>query len=260
MNPKVKESLEKVLEAFRTGEIAECVAYTAIPTPDTPSSKWSLSNRVIAWANGTVDARGFRQWKEVNRSVKKGAKAFYILAPYFKKVEDEETEEEIKLTGFFPVPVFGYEDTEGEALPEFRHIPLPPLADVAKDFGISINFAGGNRDCWGLYSHTSKAITLCAPDEHVFFHELGHAAHYRVCGDALRTAQEWRKEVVAELCACAISRIYGKRMDGNSYKYIEHYAKEAKLSAHGCCVQVLNEANEVLGEIFKHVLKKEVAA
>ncbi len=36
--------------------------------------------------NETEDARGFRQWEKVGRRVKKGAKAFYILAPVRKKV------------------------------------------------------------------------------------------------------------------------------------------------------------------------------
>jgi len=89
-------------------------------------------------AHDTEDARGFRQWQKIGRRVKKGAKAFYILAPIRKKVpvkirreverinengetEIVEVEETIyvdKLVGFKSIPVFRYEDTEGKPLPE----------------------------------------------------------------------------------------------------------------------------------------------
>ena len=33
------------------------------------------------YISGTLDARGFKQWKEVNKFVKKGSQALYILVP-----------------------------------------------------------------------------------------------------------------------------------------------------------------------------------
>jgi len=36
--------------------------------------------------NETADARVFKQWQKAGRRVKKGAKAFYILAPVKRKV------------------------------------------------------------------------------------------------------------------------------------------------------------------------------
>ncbi len=71
--------------------------------------------------NNTEDARGFNQWREAGRYVKKGSKAFYILAPMFKKIREEKvssgeiTEKEI-LAGFRAVAVFRFEDTEGEPI------------------------------------------------------------------------------------------------------------------------------------------------
>jgi hypothetical protein len=64
------------------------------------------------YLNNTEDARGFRQWQQAGRRVNKGSKAFYILAPMFKKVE-ENGEEFQQLIGFRSVPVFRVEDTEG---------------------------------------------------------------------------------------------------------------------------------------------------
>lgn len=108
-----------------------------------PSDSWSLGNKILMFLNGTDDARGFKQWQNVGRSVKKGAKAFYILAPakrkITRKVTDEDTGEEKEeeraiITGFRDVPVFRCEDTEGDPIPKPEYDPLtpPPLHEIAQ--------------------------------------------------------------------------------------------------------------------------------
>jgi hypothetical protein len=68
---------------------------------------------------------GFHTWKALGRSVRKGEKAIWILAPMTRKVaaEDAEQADETKpgarvLSGFKPVPVFDIHQTDGEPLPE----------------------------------------------------------------------------------------------------------------------------------------------
>ena len=85
MNNNVKAVLDKILEKFKTGDIPEAVALASFPIPDIPSSRWSFTNRTLMFLSGTGDARGFQQWKEAHRWVKKGAKAVYILVPCIKK-------------------------------------------------------------------------------------------------------------------------------------------------------------------------------
>src|SRR4051794_40846156 len=41
---------------------------------------WSLCNQLLVLLAGTADARGYRQWQEGGRHVKKGAKSIRILA------------------------------------------------------------------------------------------------------------------------------------------------------------------------------------
>ena len=94
---KAMTCLEQVLKMFESGEIPEAIAIASFPTLDIPSSYWSLANRLITLAKGTIDARGFQQWKKAGRKVKKGAKAFHILAPITRKVKSEDPEEEYKL-------------------------------------------------------------------------------------------------------------------------------------------------------------------
>jgi hypothetical protein len=80
---------------------------------------YTLTNFLLAWGqrpNVSILA-GFKQWKDRGRYVKKGERAVWIFAPYLKKIEaEDEDEEEQILKGFFPVPVFDVSQTEGEDL------------------------------------------------------------------------------------------------------------------------------------------------
>lgn len=198
---KVKKVLEGILVRFKTGDIPKAIAYSMFPIPDIPSAKWSLCNRTLMFFASTQDARGFAQWKEKNRYVKKGAKSFYILAPRFGKKENEEGEEEVFIKGFLAVPVFRVEDTEGEPL-EYQKIELPefPLKEVAESWGIEVKAIPGNYRYYGYYRDSNKEIALATKEEVVFFHELAHAAHAKVKIE-LKPGQDWKQEIVAELSA-----------------------------------------------------------
>lgn len=85
--------------------------------------RYSLYNQIILCFAGCSQVAGYRKWKELGRTVKKGQKAVWILAPWFKKIknekgqkeEEEEKEKEI-LHGFFSVPVFDISQTEGKPI------------------------------------------------------------------------------------------------------------------------------------------------
>lgn len=187
MNEKVRQALQSIVKSFENGDVPEVIAYSTFPIPNIPASKWSLLNRMLMFIAGTGDARGFRQWQEVGRHVKKGAKAFTILAPRFVKRQtndDDEKDEKILLAGFLAVPVFRVEDTEGESL-DYQQIELPelPLMKVAQRWGISVKAIPGNYLYAGSFSQERKEITLATKEETIFFHELAHAAHQRVLGE-----------------------------------------------------------------------------
>ena len=112
MNQKIKTVLNTILAAFESGDIPEAVTVATFPIPDIPSAQWSFSNRTIQFISGTTDSRGYRQWLEVGRQVKKGATAIYILVPCFKKRKDETDKEKEVLSFFKAMPVFRMEDTE----------------------------------------------------------------------------------------------------------------------------------------------------
>ena len=167
MNDKVKAIIQTILDRFESGDIPEAVAYSMFPVADVPSGKWSLLNRTLMFLAGTSDARGFRQWQEVDRHVKKGAKSFSILVPFFKRVEDESKgESSYLLTGFGCRAVFRLEDTEGEPL-DYEKVALPalPLMERAEEWGISIQAIPGNYRYYGYYSSHRRKIALATPHQ-----------------------------------------------------------------------------------------------
>jgi len=202
-------------------------------------------NRIIMQLNGTQDARGYRQWMKAGRHVKKGALAFYIFAPILKRKMTEYGEED-HLEGYHQIPVFRYEDTEGEPLNYARtEINSFHLIDRAREWGLDVRAISGNERYWGSYGEGQ--IRLATPEEAVFFHELSHHAHKLVLGK-LAPGQNWKQEVVAELSAAALSRILGleRETTGNSYKYIESYAAQAGLTPVAACLEVLSDTEKVL--------------
>ena len=254
MNDKVKQVLGVIIDKFKSGEIPEAVALASFPLPNIPSSGWSFTNRTLMFLAGTGDARGFRQWKQANRWVKKGAKAIYIFVPCFKKEVDNTGEEKEFLRFFKSSPVFKYEDTEGETL-DYEQIEVPelPLLNRAEEWGIFVKAVPGNYKFRGYYSPQRQEIGLATPEEKTFFHELAHAGHEKVKG-GLESGQDPLQEIVAELSAQALCRLVGKQANdtiGNSYKYIERYAEELKLSPYLACMKVMSETEKVLQIIMK---------
>lgn len=263
---KVKSTLSKIVELFQSGNVPEKIAVaTYSQYADTPSAKWSLGNRLIMLAHDTSDARGYKQWAEEGRQVKKGEKSFSILAPKMvKKTKKDENGKEIKTenpeffcAGFMPISVFRVEQTEGEKLNYQPHqLPELPLMEKAREWGIDVKAETFSYKYYGYYQKgESEKIRLATPSEKTFFHELAHAAH-----DRIRQGKKERlatKEIVAELSAQALCYLVGTKAsegtEGNSFEYIERYAKELKKDVGTACISVLAEVEKVLNLILEPV-------
>ncbi len=212
-------------------------------------NRWSLLNRLIVFFSGTSDARGFKQWHRIGRFPQKGCKAVYILAPTFQKERDEAGNERHVLRGYVPVPVFRYQDTEGEPIRrEELKLPTFPLIERAKEWGISVKAVHGNERYYGYYSQSRKEIGLATEAECVFFHELSHAAHARIIG-TLKDGQDPWQEIAAELSALSLSKIAGldsRDYFGNCYRYIATSAQRLCMNPYGHCVKVIAEVEKTL--------------
>ena len=248
MTDRIKDALNGILAKFESGDIPQAVAISTFPMDDMPSSNWSFLNRLIMCLSGTLDARGFRQWQQVGRSVKGGSKALYIMVPKLTRRETDQGEDEHIIRGFLAKPVFRYEDTAGKPIEQKEPPILPdlPLIEKAKEWGIAVKAIPGNYSYYGYFSEMNAEIALATKDESVFFHELAHAAHSKVRPQ--KDSLTWTKEIVAELSAAALCRIVGKTSKhlGNSYRYIKHYATEANLSPVKACLQVLADVESTL--------------
>jgi len=258
---KAKASLGKIVELFKAGNVPKALAVATIPPQaGIPSAKWSWSNRLLQFLEDTSDARGYKQWQEAGRHVTKGAKCFHILGPKVRKVtktdDDGQETEKVFVSGFFAIPVFKVEDTDGEPLPYEPSSP-PPLSDVADRFGLSVSYQTFAGRFYGAYKQGSKKIILASHDVKIFFHELAHAAHHRIQGN-LKGGQIPSQEIIAELTAATLASLYCPEANlGCSYKYVEAYAKKSKKSIERACLAVINTVGKVLDEILETQEKLE---
>jgi hypothetical protein len=89
---RIKEASQKLIDMFSRQDFPPALSRTIINRmkgDGRPSDKWSITNQMIMRLSGTDDARGFRQWQQVKRSVKKGARAIYIFAPIITKMTEK---------------------------------------------------------------------------------------------------------------------------------------------------------------------------
>ena len=247
-----QKALKQVLDLFKSDELPEAIKITRFPIFEVPSAKYSYLNRLLIHYSraDNEDCRGFRQWQAINRYVKKGAKATYILVPMISKKE-KESDEELIVRYFKSVPVFRVQDTDGEPV-DYQAVKLPDypaiLLKTAEDIGVSITAVSGDKKWGGAYSLTHKQIKLASPDEAVFAHELAHAVSHKIKGNG-RGGQDPKEEITAELSAAVICNLLGLKANyGDNWKYIKGYSNgQSPITA---CLNVFDDVLNILNFIF----------
>jgi hypothetical protein len=269
----VQAAAAQLLDLLQRGDLPTTVARTWIHAQrhDRPAARWSFGNQILMALAGTEDARGYRQWQEVGRHVKQGAKAFYILAPLTRQmltaVTDPETgetrqEQRTVVIGFKPVPVFRLEDTDGAPVeyPTYAPPTLPPLQAVAEAWGYTITYGPGDGQCFGWTNPAARRIHLMTHEPGTFWHELGHAADAR--RHTLRGGQDPAEEIVAETVAATLSILYGTEAQrlGYTRRYLEGYAAAAQQAPAAAVMGLLHRIQEALQEIWTTAASLEMAA
>jgi len=264
---KAEAAAQQIVEAFKTGNLPKALAPVFIRRQDgVPCRKWSWNNQLLCVLNGTHDARGFRQWQEASRWVKKGSHAFDILVPLMKSitVTDAVTGKEQTLSvliGFKTAPVFAVESTEGKELPKTDEavtawLDSLPLIEVARAWGLKVDaFDGAKGSPLGKYQRNT-AIALGVKNLSTWAHELIHAADDRL-GNLKERGQHWRSETVAELGGAVLLEALGLAHEsdrGGCFDYVRAYASEAGISPTQACMDVLKRTcdavNLLLNESF----------
>lgn len=261
MSDGAKASLKKVVDKFMTGDlspIVEVVTFRLEKSEVFPASLWTMTNQVLAFMqSGDLDCRGFRQWQEVGRQVKKGARASYILGPIVKK--DEDNPDEVKVVGFRTIAVFGYSQTEGDELVQVDRTPakLPELYEVAERLGVKVTYMPMvQTGAYGWFQDgLNKQIVLGTAHDSVFYHELAHAAH-ATFEKKTKKGQDPYRETVAELSAAVLMQLYGCDWTGNAWKYIASYANDPVVAIQ----RALSTVEKVLQIIFEKELADENSA
>lgn len=202
--------------------------------------RYSFNNQILIAVQKPEASQvaGFKTWQQLNRQVRKGEKAIWILAPrtYKRAEEDPQTGEEILRQGtyFVGVPVFDISQTDGEPLPELPFQPLsgdshahhlPPLAALANEIGVSFSIEETGSDAEGYYSPSRKKIVVSphlSPNAQVAtaIHEIAHAL-----GVGYREYGRQDAEVIVESAAFLVMESLGLDTSGSSVPYVASWDK-----------------------------------
>ena len=261
---------KRILEAFETGRIPQAIAPVFIQrNDDIPCRKWSWSNQLITALSGTDDARGFRQWLDTGRAVRKGEKAFYILAPITKTLTETaakgEEKKRVAVVGFKAIPVFGIEQTDiVDESTWNKHSELDrkaeqfiaelPLIGVARQWGLTVKaYSGSERGALGWFKPGAEAIALGVENLSTWAHELIHAADHRL-GSLKERGQHWLSETVAELGGAILLYAAGYEREadiGGAWSYIQKYASENDVEPIKACTTALDRACKAVALILE---------
>ena len=259
----MQEASEKLLEMFKTQDFGPQLALSIIkrrsddPTNSLPCMQWSIGNRMLMWFLGRTDAAAtYLQWKNMNRKIVKGAKAFPIFSPITckaKKKKEDGTEEEVVLVkGFKSVPVFAIEQTIGVNLdmPNYKPPQMPPLYKAAETLGIRVYWKPISQAAYGYYRPGDNSITLSSTDYVVWFHELAHAVR-QILADT--NADPDREEIIAETTASVLMEMQFKdhSYQEQAYEFIRRYcADKSPEYVIRTVMGVLKDVEEVINKIL----------
>jgi len=263
---RAKEVAESFVKAFEDGSVAPAIAKAFIMThsgdDSRPIDSWSITNKVSCLLQHCYDPRGFKQWQEVGRTVKKGERSkASILIPLFSKEEaetDNDESERKKLYGYKGLAVFDVSQTEGEEITEItsdKFFAKMPLVEVAIKWNIGLDIAPGRAgDPKGSFS-SDQRIMMRTWSQQTFLHELIHAAHDKL--GTLKNYSYAEGEVVAELGAVTLAHMIGMTEinPGYSKKYLDGWTENKTaatamkmLGEIGKCIDLILEAAEAKGK------------
>lgn len=211
---------------------------------------------------------GFHDWKNKHgRSVNKGEKAIWILAPMIRK-DDDGAE---RCIGFRSVGVFAADQTDGKPLatrPEVLGTDrtgdaptgmVETLSAVAASLGYTVVHGPSRIGEKGSTNPQTKIIHLTetlsgAEQAETLGHEIAHvvAGHVKPEFAYHTSGGRCEAEIVAESVAHVISRTFGMEPSSATFGYIEHWAQGDVKKIEALGNTVTKAAKEVLALIEDH--------
>ena len=256
---EIKQSkivLDSLVASFEKSEkLEDAIIKTFLDPLNVPQGKYSRLNKILLFLQGSEDARGNGVWRSLKRFPLDWSKQVYIMIPRTMTIKDKKNEEDDKTitTGFFYKGLYEISNTYGAKIEEYeKQKPkiLPPLIDVAKQWGIDVTyFHSGDTNAYGYFDNKNK-INLSTHNAGTFFHELAHVAHKKIDG-VLKGGQNPQQEAIAQLVSGVLCRMYDQKMDKYTYDYILHYAQDDPKKAIQLISKVLVKVSKVLELILE---------
>lgn len=264
-----EQAATKMLEAFdKPEDLPAALKQIALATGSRHCDSYSMRNQLLVWLFGHADAAGYKQWRnQYGRQVRKGEKAFPVLAPVTKSFTkfNEETQKDERvtyITGWRDVKVFGIEQTdvcdeekaakyEGRAAAVREHMDSLPWTDVAHAWGLSVTPNGAllQRGVAGCFV-PNLGIQVAVENLATWAHELVHAADQELGTLTKKPGQQPDNEIVAELGGAVLCLIAGHSHEadlGGAWEYIKGYSKDPVKDAG----KLLDRIIECVGLIMK---------
>jgi antirestriction protein ArdC len=221
--------------------------------------QYSFSNVVLIAAQfpAAIRVAGFHSWKKLGRSVRKGERAIWILAPMVaRKTEGERSEHDRVVRGFKYVPVFDLSQTEGVALPVICNkltgdgpgACFGRLVEAAGSIDYSVESTrlaeGVNGDCtFSLRRIRIEVRNSPAQQVKTLAHEITHALLHHGQPDH-RLA-----ELEAESTAYVVCRHLGLDTSSYSFGYVATWAgggEQAVAGIKASCARIQETAAVIL--------------
>ncbi|MHB1519573.1 MAG: ArdC-like ssDNA-binding domain-containing protein [Acidimicrobiales bacterium] len=212
---------------------------------------------IAAQCHEASQVAGFNAWRKMNRFVRKGEKAIWILAPMvYRNAEVEDGEDERIIRGFKWVPVFDVAQTDGTDLPTIcNHLGgddpaghYATLLQVARSIGFTVEdheFDGStNGDCTHS-EHRIRVETRNTPAQRAktLAHEIAHALlHGQFDSRALA-------ELEAESTAYVVCQALGIDSSDYSFGYVATWAgggEQAIAGIKASCERIQRTAATIL--------------
>jgi len=235
--------------------------------------RYSFGNVLLiaAQCHEATRVAGFNAWRKMNRSVRKGEKAIWILAPMvYKKADAEDGEDDRAIRGFKFVPVFDVAQTDGEELPSVctrldgddTDGHYDQLRTVARSIGFSVEdheFVGStNGDCCHS-EHRIRVETTNSPAQRVktLAHEIAHALLHEKFDDRALA------ELEAESTAYVVLSSLGIDSSDYSFGYVATWAgggEQAIAGIKASCERIQKSAASILRAFEPAAEEQEQAA
>jgi len=222
---------------------------------------------IAAQRHEATRVAGFRAWQRMNRFVRKGEKAIFVLAPMVYRATEESADDERVIRGFKYVAVFDVAQTDGEELPtvcrrlEGDDIPgaFGQLVGVAQSIGFTVEEAGLGGSTNGDCSHMLKRIRVESTNSpaqrlKTLVHEIAHAILHEEFEDR-RLA-----ELEAESTAYIVCQKIGLDTSDYSFGYVAGWAGGGDTAIAGIrsCGERIQRAAETILSAFD--IDEEAAA